>query len=212
MKFWVSVARSVLTSVWVTCLERKDEHCLILRHKSRAFSCSTAITHTNIKFHFKNFMFNFLLFLQLFLQVFVKVLVPLSGPQMIIKCYKNEGNTRSQQYKRNSVKFIIFQSYWGDTKVVTQEEMGKDECINPAVPNCQKQTLWGWHEGLTSFSGSCAEPCSLIDIYLWTLEPAGCPMVCRLSSQMKGGSHWGHATESLDLQHLPPWPVWHYAE
>lgn len=90
--------------------------------------------------------------------------------------------------------------------------MGKDECINPAVPNCQKQTLWGWHEGLTSFSGSCAEPCSLIDIYLWTLEPAGCPMVCRLSSQMKGGSHWGHATESLDLQRLPPWPVWQYAE
>ncbi len=34
-------------------------------------------------------------------------------------------------------------------------------------PNCQKQTPWGWHEGLTSCSGTCAHspaPCSSIGI------------------------------------------------
>ena len=34
-------------------------------------------------------------------------------------------------------------------------------------PNCQKQTPWGWHEGLTTSSGTCAHspaPCSSIGI------------------------------------------------
>ena len=36
-------------------------------------------------------------------------------------------------------------------------------------PNCQEQTPWGWHEGLTS-SGTCVHnpaPCSLINIRKW---------------------------------------------
>ena len=45
--------------------------------------------------------------------------------------------------------------------------------------NCQKQTPWGWHEGLTSSSGTCAHSpavCSSIGICQRTPELAGLPL------------------------------------